>query len=103
MITVKFFALLKVKAGRDEILVDAGPGTVSELLTVVSRRYPALSDMISGGGLLISVNREFAKQDTMVKDNDEVALMPPFSGGEKCFRRGRLAFPGGRPRSPLPR
>jgi molybdopterin synthase catalytic subunit/molybdopterin converting factor small subunit len=81
MIIVKLFALLKDKAGRDELRIEAGPGTVSELLTVVSNQYPVLSDMISGGGLLISVNREFAKADSMVKDNDEVALMPPFSGG----------------------
>jgi MoaD family protein len=81
MITVKLFALLKDKAGRDELRIDIGPGTVSELLEAVSRGYPALSGMISDGGILISVNREFARRDAMVKDGDEVALMPPFSGG----------------------
>jgi MoaD family protein len=81
MIIVKLFAILKDKAGRDELRIEAGPGTVSELLTVVSNQYPILSDMISGNRLLISVNREFAKADSRVKDNDEVALMPPFSGG----------------------
>ena len=81
MITVKLFALLKDKAGRDELHIDAGPGTVSELLEAVSRGYPALSGMISGNRILIAVNREFARGDAMVKDGDEVALMPPFSGG----------------------
>ena len=81
MITVKLFALLKDKAGRDELRIDAGPGTVSELLEAVSRAYPSLAGMISDGGILISVNREFARRDAMVKDGDEVALMPPFSGG----------------------
>ena len=82
MITVKLFAILKDRAGRDEILVEAGPGTVSGLLKAVSQKHPVLSDMISGGRLLISVNREFAGQDSTVKDGDEVALMPPFSGGD---------------------
>jgi len=82
MITVKLFAVLKDRAGRDEILVEAGPGTVSDLLRAVSQKHPLLSDMISGGRLLISVNREFAGQNSTVKDGDEVALMPPFSGGD---------------------
>ena len=81
MITVKLFALLKDKAGRDELRIDAGPGTVTELLEAVARGYPALSGMISDGGVLVSVNREFARGDALVKDGDEVALMPPFSGG----------------------
>ncbi len=81
MITVKLFALLKDKAGRDELCIDAGPGTVSQLLEAVARGCPALSGMISGGRILVAVNREFARGDTAVKDNDEVALMPPFSGG----------------------
>ena len=81
MITVKLFALLKDKAGRDELRIDAGPGTVTELLEAVARGYPALSGMISAGGVLVSVNREFARGDALVKDGDEVALMPPFSGG----------------------
>ena len=81
MVTVKLFAILKDKAGRDEVRIDSGPCTVSELLAMVSREYPALSDMVSGGRLLVSVNREFAGRDAAIKDNDEVALMPPFSGG----------------------
>ncbi len=91
MIIVKLFAILKDKAGRDELPIEAGPGTVSELLTVVSNQYPVLSDMISGNRLLVSVNREFAKADSTVKDNDEVALMPPFSGGaERPFGNVRI-------------
>lgn len=81
MIAVKLFAILKDKAGRDEIRLDAGSGTVAELLKRVSLEYPALSGIIARGRLLVSVNREFAKQDAPVKDGDEVALMPPFSGG----------------------
>lgn len=90
MITVKLFAVLKDRAGRDELLVEAGPGTVSDLLKAVSQEHPVLSDMISGGRLLISVNREFAGQDSTVKDGDEVALMPPFSGGDNRFLNIRI-------------
>jgi molybdopterin synthase catalytic subunit len=54
---------------------------VYELLRQISKDYPALSDILSRGGILISVNQEFTKQDVLLKDGDEVALMPPFSGG----------------------
>jgi molybdopterin synthase catalytic subunit len=81
VITVKLFAILKDKAGRNELPMNDGPATVAELLQAVAAAYPALSDIIAGGRLMVSVNREFAKRDAPVKDGDEVALMPPFSGG----------------------
>ncbi len=34
MITIKLFALLKEKAGRDELQIAAGPATIAELLLV---------------------------------------------------------------------
>jgi len=81
MVTIKLFAILKDKAGRDELRMPGNPGTVSELLRQISKEYPALSDILARGGILISVNHEFVKQDALIKDGDEVALMPPFSGG----------------------
>jgi molybdopterin synthase catalytic subunit len=61
--------------------MPGNPGTVSELLRQISKEYPALSDILARGGILISVNHEFVKSDALIKDGDEVALMPPFSGG----------------------
>jgi MoaD family protein len=81
MITVKLFALLREKAGCDELRIQAGPATVSDLLKQVVREFPSLSDMITSGSILLSVNHEHAGQDSAVRDGDEVALMPPFSGG----------------------
>jgi len=81
MITIKLFAILKDKAGQDELHINAGASTVSELLKTVSNEYPALSDILSCGRVLTSVNQEFVKGDAPVKSGDEVALMPPFSGG----------------------
>ncbi len=88
MITVKLFAILKDKTGRSEVSVDFRGGTVSELLAQVSREYPELAAVLTCGRILASVNQEFAKPDAIVKDGDEVALMPPFSGGDD--REGRV-------------
>jgi len=90
MITVKFFAILKDKAGMPEVQFARVPATVSELLVQLSKEFPALSEIISHSRLLISVNHEFAKPDTELKDNDEIAIMPPFSGGSKHFTAIRI-------------
>ncbi len=82
MITVKLFAMLKEKAGSAELAFDEHPGTVQELLGMVARRAPALADMLSCGRIMIAVNQEFVREDAPLRDGDEVALMPPFSGGQ---------------------
>ncbi len=81
MITVKLFAGFKDKAGKAELTITAGPSTVSELLSQISKECPALLDALSAGALMVSINQEFVKKDALVSDGDEVALMPPFSGG----------------------
>jgi molybdopterin synthase catalytic subunit len=83
MITVKLFALLKDKAGCAEVTICEGPATVKELLAIVRERFPGLRDILACGRVLISVNQEFVKPDSPVRDGDEVALMPPFSGGQE--------------------
>ncbi len=81
MITIKLFAIMKDRVGREELKMNAAGGTVGDLIRQISREYPALADILSQGRVAVSVNHEFAKQDAVVRDGDEVALMPPFSGG----------------------
>lgn len=81
MITIKLFALLKEKAGCAEMQIGPGARTVAELLGQVAQECPPLSEAISCKAILVSVNHEFATHDALVKDGDEIALMPPFSGG----------------------
>lgn len=87
MITVKLFATFRDKAGINELLVEPGPNTVTELLTVISHNCPSLSDMLAKGGFLVSVNREFVGRDSKVSDGDELAILPPFSGGSNYSGR----------------
>jgi molybdopterin synthase catalytic subunit len=90
MIIIKLFAMLKDKAGKGEISLSFDGGAVSELLEQVSREYPALADILACGRTLVAVNQEFVRPDAPVKDGDEVALMPPFSGGDEPFGRVRI-------------
>ena len=81
MVTVKFFALFKERSGRAEIELAFSGRTASDLLGQIAIAYPSLAELITPGRVMISVNQEFVKADEAVKDGDEVALMPPFSGG----------------------
>ena len=90
MITVKLFAVLKDKAGTSEIQLPGKTETVSDLLHQVSQELPALSNLLSSCAIMVSVNQEFVKHNTLVKDGDEVALMPPFSGGDEPCGRIRI-------------
>lgn len=52
---------------------------LQHLLAHVSRDKPSISALIPS--LALSVNEEYARRDTKLKDGDEVALLPPVSGG----------------------
>ena len=82
MITVKYFASLRNIAGKDEERFDMGKQTSLENLSnEISKSTPKIGQMILEKKLLVSVNMDVIQFDTIIKDEDEVALLPPFSGG----------------------
>jgi len=81
MVTVKLFALLKERAGRAELAIPFSGGSAAGLINQVIDACPALAELLAPGRVIISVNQELVRPESPVKDGDEVALMPPFSGG----------------------
>ena len=73
VIRVRLFAGLREQAGWSRRELD-GIGRVSEV-------WPALELGEEPPGLLYAVNREYADQERELADGDEVALIPPVSGG----------------------
>jgi molybdopterin synthase catalytic subunit len=69
---VRLFAGLRERAGWSERELDAA--TVADV-------WPALGLGDEPAGLLYAVNREYAERDLELRDGDEVALIPPVSGG----------------------
>ena len=81
-VTVKLFAGLKDKAGTGNMDMELpGGATVGELAGLLSERYPALKEVLEGRKVFISLNQEMAKREDILKEGDEVGLLPPFSGG----------------------
>lgn len=82
MITIRLFAIYKEKAMAEKIEIDLEKSiTVRDLLKIIKERIPAIKDLVMEGKGMVAVNHEVAKPDTIVKDGDEVALIPPVSGG----------------------
>jgi molybdopterin converting factor subunit 1 len=82
MITVKYFASLRTVAGKEEEQFDLGSETTLEKLSYeISKTAPKISEMIRGNNLMVSVNLDVVQSGAIIKDGDEVAFLPPFSGG----------------------
>ena len=78
--TVKFFAALREMTGTRELTLDVPDGqTVHGLFRQLCVRYPRLADYESA--LFYSVNAEYVSPDHGLRDGDEVAFIPPVSGG----------------------
>lgn len=80
-VRVLLFGAAADKAGTRELELpaDEGATTLGELWASLSRRHPGLSSM--RGSLAFAVNGEYASDEDPVRPGDEVAVLPPVSGG----------------------
>lgn len=79
-VTVLYFGQLRELAGKREAQVEVPEAsTVRDLFEQCSREFPALKDFKDV--IAIGVNRDFAERDRVLSPGDEVAMMPPVSGG----------------------
>jgi len=77
---VLFFGALADAAGRRaEVAILPEAASVRELLAIYQTRIPELEALLPS--LAVSVNQEYAPVSTALRENDEVALLPPVSGG----------------------
>lgn len=79
-INVLYFGIVRERLGRGEETMDLEEGSaVSDLLAVLETRHGSLEKGVDS--LRIAVNREYVDSDCLLCDNDEVAVIPPVSGG----------------------
>jgi len=79
-VKVLFFGILKDIAGRsqDELqLPDESP--LGDVFDIYAARHPRLAQMASS--IVLARNQEFGNRSTRVQDGDEIAFLPPVSGG----------------------
>lgn len=81
LVCVRLFAVLRERAGRDSIELELADGaTVSDALQALGSRRE-LAGALDRLGVVLAVNREYARADQPLVEGDEVALIPPVSGG----------------------
>lgn len=83
-VRVLFFGMLKDVVGCPEEHLDLESGaTVGRVFDHYGNRYPRLREL--AGSILLARNQEFAERAAGVQDGDEVAFLPPVSGGSRGY------------------
>ncbi len=79
-VKVRFFALYREKLGVSEAVVGLKEGdVVATLVETLRKQFPQLSDLSLP--MITAVNAEYVDEQFRLRDGDEVALIPPVSGG----------------------
>ena len=80
IVCVRLFAAAREIAGADSLAIELPPGaTVAELRAELTRRIPALAGLLAKSAL--AVNHDFAEDADVIRPIDELAVIPPVSGG----------------------
>ncbi len=80
MVTVKLFAVVREKAGRSEIRLELPYGsTVNAARDALSKSLPDAAHYLAR--CAVAVNQTYASPDAPLRDGDELAVIPPVSGG----------------------
>ncbi len=90
-VRVRFFATYREIVGSRQVTWTAHDGTTAgELVEQLLTKYPRLDG--HRAAMLVAVNQSFASPDVALRDGDEVALMPPVSGGASLVQVQREAI-----------
>jgi molybdopterin converting factor subunit 1 len=81
VVHVRLFAMLRERAGKGSVEVELDEGaTVEDALAAVGRQHD-LEDLIARMPVTMAVNRDYADATSVLSEGDELALIPPVSGG----------------------
>jgi molybdopterin synthase catalytic subunit len=83
-VTIRLFAMLRERAGAREVTLDLPAGAR------VRDAVEALGHVAAGMPLVMAVNREYAPDDHLLDPGDELALIPPVSGGQAAVVHARV-------------
>ena len=76
-VRILFFAYLRERCGREACVEVADGTSIDSLWTILQARYPILE----GATVRFALNRVYVDKAHLLHDNDELALIPPVSGG----------------------
>ena len=82
-VKLRFFANFKEIIGQKEMALSIENHTsLQEILLSLERRLPAMKIVTQNNACRIAVNQQIVSADSLtISDGDEIAFLPPFSGG----------------------
>lgn len=82
VLQVRLFAVLRERAGSDRLEIELAEGaTVADAMRAVGAESPPLAEALEAMPVVMAVNRTYAGEDAQLVAGDELALIPPVSGG----------------------
>ena len=78
MVKIQFFGAVAEATGQDDLrldITDTGSSLV-DLVAYLNKKYPSLESIT----FQVALNHQIEK-DAVIKEGDEIALLPPFAGG----------------------
>ena len=87
-VTVRLFALYRERLERDRLTLSVPPPTtVAAALAVLTEAHPRIGLLVEH--TMVAVNQEYVDRTHALQEGDEVALIPPVSGGALASRISR--------------
>jgi|HubBroStandDraft_1064217.scaffolds.fasta_scaffold301544_1 MoaD family protein len=79
-IRVKMFAMLRERGGASEVELELPPeATVADAISMIRGRHPGIANLLPRAAT--AVNLAVADGGTVLREGDELAVLPPVSGG----------------------
>ncbi|MCR6107363.1 molybdopterin converting factor subunit 1 [Salipaludibacillus agaradhaerens] len=78
MIHVLLFADLEEKIGKRTLMINETSITLSALRSKLMAEYPSVTGLSSA---VMAINEEYANETAVAKEGDQIAFIPPVSGG----------------------
>ena len=80
---IKYFAWLKnITNIEEEVLTDTSIKDINSLKKYLLKKYPKMKQYLENGNLIrVAINLSYTFENDTIKDDDEIALFPPVSGG----------------------
>lgn len=90
-VRVLFFGILKDLAGKSSDSLDLADGaSLCDVIEHYAAQAPQLKEVLAS--IAVAVNQEYAGPETALRSDDEVALLPPVSGGSGKAEGGRASI-----------
>ncbi|MEM4160486.1 MAG: molybdopterin converting factor subunit 1 [Thermoplasmata archaeon] len=78
-VKIRYFAGLRDITGKETEIVEVkDKARIKEILEILYKKYP---EMLKSADIIVARNRQYAEENEVVAEGDEIALLPPVSGG----------------------